>query len=500
MVSLAYWVFPAVLIAAVLAVAADAGLTIAFGWEVNVGESINSYFADHFVQTGGLYRDWGPLTPYFPVYPPGFYWVVSPFQLFDHAAIWQGRVLSALAFTGAGLSAWAIARRLGCQIPEALTSALAFPLVSVTALLVATARPDGVALGMIAVTLWLATRWEDERRRSDLLIAAALTAAFVVVKYNFAPIGLGIAVAIFLRDRRAAITYCAIAAGLTVFAFVLAQVISSGQFSANTRDFGTGYSLDSLTYVLRSLPDFAPNFLLVAGGAEVLGAFLLRQRPRAIHLAWIGSVVVILSAIKVGSSLNYLAPAAVLSSILIGPGLMRLRTRINPLVALAASIALAIVILPSTVDRVCDVPGVHDAFSVASAANEQARTRLAAAPGPVFGDRNDLTIEAGKGPSFDNLPMTILAGDGTWDTGPLVELIEGGKIGMVESGFDLSGPIPGADSDPVWPPEVVRAVRENYCLSWQATVTASTGPGIWLYEPATGRSCPEASASAPAGP
>ena len=478
------WVLPAVVIAGALAVLFSAFLALAFDWEIFVGESLNSFFADRLIQEGVLYKDWGQLTPHFPIYPPGFYVLGAPLQVLDHSAIWQGRVLSLLGFALAAVGAWKIARRFGCTVPEALASSLIFPLVSVTGLLVAVARPDGIGLGLIGCALWAATRWEDTRARNDLLAAAAMVGALVLVKYNFAPVGLGIAVAIFLRDRRAGVVFGAVSAGIVVVALVIAQLASGGAFLSNTSDFSVGYSLNGLSAVLRDLVLPAPSIVIVVAAVEVATALSYRTLPRAAHLAWIGGLLVVVSAVKVGASSNYVAPLALLSSVLIGPALMRLRIGSSVRVAAAGSLALALMLLPGVIDRLQKLPNTRTSLSEAADVNEEAASRLARAPGMVFGDRNDLMIAAGKGPAFDNLPMTILAQSGAWDTGALVEQIEAGRLGMIQTGFDVTGRAPrGLSGDPTWPPEIIEAVRLSYCETWQASAPASTGSGLWLYEP-----------------
>jgi Dolichyl-phosphate-mannose-protein mannosyltransferase len=473
------WALPVVLAAGALAVAAAGLLTLMFDWELYVGESINSYFADQMFSSGELYRDWSSQSPYFPVYPPGFYAMAAPLQLLDPDAVWPGRVIACAGFLLAGLSSWKIARRFGCTPAEALSAALGFLLISVTGLLVASARPDGIGIGLIGASLWAITRWEDDRAKASLYWAAALSAAFMLVKYNFAPIAAGMVVAIWLRDRRSAAIYTISAAVIVVAGFALAELLT-GPAIANTRDFGIGYSLSSLSEVLDQIFLPVPNPFIVVALLEVGVAFALREKLRAVHLAWIGAMIVILSAVKIGSSVNYVAPAALASSILVGPALMRLRLAAGKPIAGLVSLGLALMLVPLVQERVRGIPSVRTELQAIDAANQEAVSRLAVAPGEIFGDRNDLSIAAGHGPSFDNAAMTLLAESGEWDTGELVASIEQGELGMIQTGFDVNSP---ASSDATWPPELVAAIRTSYCEVWQTTVRSSTGSGIWLYEP-----------------
>jgi hypothetical protein len=54
---------------------------------------------------------------------------------------------------------------------------------------------------------------------------------------------------------------------------------------------------------------------------------------------------------------------------------------------------------------------------------------------------------------------------------------------MIQSGFDLSGPVPESGGTESWPQALMDAVQESYCETWSVEVPSSTGNGIWLYEP-----------------
>jgi hypothetical protein len=172
---------------------------------------------------------------------------------------------------------------------------------------------------------------------------------------------------------------------------------------------------------------------------------------------------------------------------LIGPALMRVRFRAGAAVAVAVSLVLAFTVVFTIGDRVRDLTKLDETFDELTEASGEAASRMAGAGPPVFGDRNDLTIAAGQGPTFDNVPMTLLAAGDKWDTGPLVEMIRRGQFRMIQAGFDLKGELPELVGTTPWPPEVVSAVDEAYCESWHTSVPSSTGPGLWLYEPCDGQ-------------
>jgi dolichyl-phosphate-mannose-protein mannosyltransferase len=485
------WALPAVLVVGALAVIASSILVLTFDWELQLGEGINSYFTSRFAHGGPLYADWTSLTPYFPVYPPGFYLSAAPLELIDENALWPGRLISMIAFAFAGWAAWRIAVRLGCQRLEAAVSALGFLSIGLTGVLMSAARPDALAIGLFAGALLAATRWEDERDRTTLIVAIVLTAAGGFVKYNFAPLALAIAISFWLRDRRSAWVYAGASAGLAMLAFAITDLASSGAFLSNTRDFSTGYAASALRTVIKGMLLPFPNPLLVIAGIEVALALLSRSL-RAVHLAWLGGALILLSAIKIGSAANYVAPFAFTSSVLAGLALMRTRLGAGKQVALGISVVLALLLAPAAFDSAQKVPDLRNRLDALDTANSQAAARLASAPGPVFGDRNDLTLAAGKGPAFDNAPMTLLWQAGKWDTSPLIGLIQQRKLGMIESGFDLNGAVPTTDGEPAWPTAVIAAARSSYCPLPRSSPIPDGD--VWLYVP-----CHGGSASQPGG-
>jgi hypothetical protein len=475
-----YWALPVVLAIGALAVLASAVLVLGFKWELQLGEGINSYFASNVAHGESLYRDWTSLTPYFPVYPPGYYLAAAPLELFGRNALGPGRVVSLVAFLFAGWASWRIAIRLGCERLEAAVSALGFLSIGLTGVLMFTARPDALAIGLFAGALLAITRWEDERDRTTLIVAIVLTAAGGFVKYNFAPLALAIAIAIWIRDRRSAWIYAGASAGLALVAFALTDVATSGAFLSNTRDFSTGYAASALKSVIKGMVLPFPNPLLVVAGIEAVLALLSRSF-RAAHLAWFGGALILLSAVKIGSAANYVAPFAFTSSVLVGPALLRVRLGAGRQVVLGVSVALALLLAPAAYNAAHAVPDLRDRLNTLDTANQDAATRLEAAPGPVFGDRNDLTIAAGKGPSFDNAAMTLLWQAGKWDTRPLIALIQQRRLGMIEAGFDLNATVPTANGTPAWPTDVIAAARSAYCPAPNASPVPNGD--VWLYVP-----------------
>jgi hypothetical protein len=457
-------------------------LLIGFPWEWFPGERLNTYFADRLAGGESPYRDWSePGGLVAPIYPPGMYWLFAPFQAVFGGELWVGRTLATASFGLAGLAAYAIARGLGSTRAEGAASGLgvfAFALVG-TGLVVA-ARPDALAVGLTGGLVAAITAWEGRRAPALLWLAAAAATALILTKHNFAPLVAGIVVAVWLRDRRAAARLALAAAAGTIALAALAQVTSGGAFFDNMSDFTrSGYSLGSLGDALEAELLPFPNPLYVVGALEVVAAMRSWRDARAVHWAWLGSLLVTLTAVKLGAAANYWLATAFLSAALLGPALARLRSY-APAASAAAAAALALLLLPGIGDRVQTLRDFNRGLPGLEESNAEAAAVLERAGGRVFGDRPDLILEAGQDPSFDAAPFRLLADRRAWDPGPTARALGRAEFGTVQASFDLlADPIRTYQGIPDWPPQLVHAVRASYCPLW-----SSGGPlPVYVYEP-----------------
>jgi hypothetical protein len=347
-------------------------------------------------------------------------------------------------------------------------------------------RPDGLAIAFGAASLMAVSEWEDARRPRALILGALAAIGMIIVKYNFAPLAAASLVAIFLRDRRAAMQFGAIVAFGSILLFSIAQVASSGAFVDNMRDFGgNGYSWAALREVLdNALLPFPNPILAVAAIEAAIGVYVWRA-ARSATLLWFGSFAVLATAIKIGSALNYWLPVFFASAVLLGPALRRLRLAGGPATAAAVTVGIALMLLPSTINLVTFAARTPTRLSGLQNANEDAVARITALGGRLLADRNDLAIESGHRPTYDPA-FAVLAASGKWDPRGLASEVRRRHFGAIQSRFDLqSGPIPGHQGIPVWPEAVVQAIRSSYCLAWKSPRVASEA--IWIYRPCRSR-------------
>jgi hypothetical protein len=478
---------PAVLAVGVAVAGVYAVLALAFGWELFIGESTNVSFAHDLAYDGTLYRDWGGVDLLFPIYTPGFYVAAAPLTWIAGNEPWAGRLVSILAVAAAAFAAGRIARRLGCNAVEAAVSSLAFFSLPLGALVLYAARPDGLAVGLAAAALLAATIWEDSRDRRALLAAVAASVALVLTRQNFAPIVLAILIAVWMRDRRAGLRFALGVAGSVLLVAAAAELLTAGAFLSNMRDFSdTGYSLAALRDVVKSLTLPYPNPILVVAAVEAALCLRSPRTARAIVWAWPAGVLVLLTAVKLGSSGNYVIALGLASGVLLGAALARLRRIGGASLAAGVAAALALLLLPQTIDSVQDAPEAPSHFSDRSAVNAEAVRQIEAAGGEVFGDRVDLAPQGGRHPGFDTVNHRLLAERGNWSPSGVAGSIRRRSFGAIQSSTDLlHGPTD-------WPPEIQQAVRAAYCPAWSALLDpdaffASQGifshGGIWLYRP-----------------
>lgn len=467
---------PAVLLASTGAAVIYAVSTLGLPWELYPGEAQNAFFSDRFASTGELYFDWGDDELVFPIYGPIYYAVVAPVSWVAGSEIWGARLVSLIACSCIAVCCWATARQLGTDRLEALIGSVAWISLPAGAVVLFNARPDAVGLAFMAGAVLLATRWEESRKGNQIAWVALLLSLMVMTRQNFAPIAVALILWVGLRDRGAAVrlTGFLVATGLAVI--VLFELISGGAFLASTRDFNAiGYSLASLRAAvdLVTLPLLNPIF---AGAA--VGAFVLLRawrRAPAVVWAWLGAGIVAFSAVRIGSSDNYFLPLAVLSSIVFAVSLKHLRDGGGVSVAIAATAAVALVLLPGAAKDLRTLSADVQHLSDLDDASSAAEVAIESAGGTMFGDRTDLAEATGNAPGLDAFNHTLLADVGVWDPAVLAGRISAAEFEVIQTSFDANEVVG-------WAPDLISALRANYCETYAAEVEYP-GYGVWLYEP-----------------
>jgi hypothetical protein len=449
---------------------------IVFDWELYVGEQQNVFFANTLANDGRLYFDWSDEQLLFPVYPPGYYVAVAPLSALAGSELWAGRLFSLVCCCLGALAAGLTARKLDANRSEAFVSAIAFLSVPVCMIVMFNARPDSLAVALTGGALLAATHWEDTRGRLVLWLAALACVGLVLTRPNYGPIVLALGIAFLLRDRSAALRFAAYTAGGTVLVFVLADVLTDGAFVRNMQDFNSiGYSWSNLIGVVDTvtLPFLHPVYVVAAVEvAIVLRAW--RSAPSAVW-AWLASIVVLLTAVRLGAADNYIVPLAFTSSVLMGPALARVRRSAGAPAAAAVAFAVALLMLPSVVQGVRELPGKLDHLADLDAANQAAVSELTTADGAFLGDRLDLALAAGGGDQIDGFNHPQFAAAGVWDAGPLAERIRAREYALIQTSVDPATPV-------TWTQQLTDAMRASYCPEFSEIVTFP-GQSIWLWRP-----------------
>lgn len=463
---------------AAVAVVATGAQVIAYRWEQpNIAsEYINLFHADRLGSGGGLYMNPGSGTWSFPVYFPGLYallapltWITGPDQ------IWLERLAALIALLAVcALSAQTALRLCGSRLAAAV-SGLGLLGFAPVGYLAAVVRPDVFALLFAAGALAAVTRWEDERDRRALPLAALLCAAMVLTRQVYAPIAAALIVAVLIRDRGAGLRLLVGSAGATIAVLAITELASGGSFSADMKAFTDLFRLSSLTELVESQL-WPPNPLYLVGAIGCAAGFAGGGRVRAVHLAWLGGAVCGLAAIKVGSSGNYLLPVMWASAILCGPTLELARARLPRPAFAVGAVALALLLVAPARDAVERSRAFGNTVASLGESQQAAAGRTAAVDGRVLGDRFDLILAAGATPNFEALLIAQMEVTGVRTPAELAEAVRERRFDAIQVSFDLFEAVPTYQGLPFWPPPVVAAARSGYCERWR-------GGFVWLYEP-----------------
>jgi hypothetical protein len=251
-------------------------------------------------------------------------------------------------------------------------------------------------------------------------------------------------------------------------------------------------------------PDIVPYNLALLALMQTLpvmvAAFYLRwghpwrkAEGRLLLLYWAATALPLVGLTKVGSSHNYWIEFAAASAVLAACGAwaMLARYKIAPsrLGVLAGAALLSIYLVAavpaagvSALPRPTSVrPTPLDAAAFAGVLD-----RVRSEPGDVLADPLDVVVLADRPIVLEPFIFSILYAEKQWDAGPLVASICAGRVGLLV----LSYPIEAAASRsgysyPVWPPPVLKALRETMELDREQA-------GLFLYVWHSGRSVPRA--------
>jgi hypothetical protein len=242
------------------------------------------------------------------------------------------------------------------------------------------------------------------------------------------------------------------------------------------RDFSAiGYSWASLLGVVDVVTLPFPNPIFAIAAVEVAIAVRGWRAAPSTVWAWLASILILLTAVRIGSADNYAFPLAFTSSILLGPALARVRRSVGEGAAGAVAFAIALLLLPSAIQAVRQLPSRVEHLGELDAANQAAVRQLEAAHGSMLGDRLDLSLASGGGLQIDGFIHPELATYGVWDQEPLAERIRNQEFALIQTSADPRTSL-------VWTARLTEELRAAYCPEFSETVVFP-GQSIWVSRP-----------------
>jgi hypothetical protein len=212
-------------------------------------------------------------------------------------------------------------------------------------------------------------------------------------------------------------------------------------------------------------------------------------------LYWGASFLPLIGLAKIGSNHNYwielAATTAVLAALALVDAGCRWRTHADKRALIPVFLLLGGAVW---VARFLGLPQLPAPGS--SPGLDEIVNRVRAEPGPVLAQPLDVVALAGRDIVLEPYLFSILATEGRWDTGPLVQRICAHEIRLVVLGNPLDAPGPSYQGYPFWPAPILDALRASMVLEDERA-------GRFLYVPARGTTanplkhgCPDASSTA----
>jgi hypothetical protein len=322
----------------------------------------------------------------------------------------------------------------------------------------------GVALAVGAVTV-LAGGTEYRR----VLIAGTLAALALLTKQTLAAATLAGALWLFEQDRRKASAFGAIAVGAPLVVGAVLE-LAGGAFVQSTITANINpFDLASLGLNLFILAIFQLGPLIAAGVLFAVCGRGERGSPqRLLVYYWLAALLPLAALAKVGSWHNYWiewsVPTAILASASLEAfkglaGTRRTMVFVLTTVALAMSTLVAAFVTEWSVSTALASTGTQRARNAAFA---EVVACVRATPGQAIAMPMDAVALAGKPLYVEPAIFSILADAGIIPTGPVIDTIRTGGVGVVVMDLRPDGEqwFHGA-GQPIWRADVLAAMRES---------------------------------------
>jgi hypothetical protein len=355
-------------------------------------------------------------------YPPVYPGVEAALAAVFGPAYWYGRLVSVLSLLGSTVLVGAIVHRLAADRFAAVVAALLLPAMPYVGYWAALARVDHLALVLSLAGLWCVLRWPE---RSLALVAAVVLMALAGYTRQTYLLVAPLTAFVWLlgHSPRRAFTFAGGLAALVLLAGLVLNATTHGGFwfhivTSNVNEFRWG----GVLYYLVNVPQQIPVLLLAAVAYAAISVRKRLPSARVIGPYLLASTLLILTAGKIGSNVNYLMEFSVGLCLAVGGLLawLRSRRRLFPT-------ALGLLALQSVYSVLSPPPWYG--WALEGMDDTVGRDRISQfvreAGGVVLADQEmgELPL-AGRPILLQPFEMTQLARAGLWDQTPVVASIE----------------------------------------------------------------------------
>jgi len=450
-------------------------------YEIDYGEGILLQYALNFARGGEVYGNYHHYPFVVATYPPVYPLLCAVGIKLSGVNFAFGRSLSLLAALGVAALAWIILRRVGVSRLAAALAAVLFlasPIVYWWAPLMRSC--------IAAIAFGLAGLYCVMRGGRWLIPAVALMALAVYTRQsNVAPLAASVAYLWWIRERKNAVLVAASWAALVGAVFVALQAASHGWFYQHVvvanRNLWEAERLYSLWWT--AVRDWPAPFLMGVAGAGLALAGLRagetaplgvapRHPERLLGLYFVFSVLVSLTAGKIGANINYLLEPLAASCIMAAIAYDRLAAHTGSWPGKVAWLAVWVLVVAVPVRLILD-PEFKQYQAYQFSRDDIMRGGKAAVAiirktkGDVLCEDTGLLPISGKPILLDPHKMTSMFHDGRWDQRPLLEDIERRRFALIISRWDPQGGASdtfGAYGNYRWSIGMGRTMMRNYYL------------------------------------
>jgi hypothetical protein len=449
-------------------------------YEIDYGEGVLLQYALNIARGGEVYNDFHHYPFVVATYPPVYPLLCAVGVKLSGVNFAFGRSLSILATLGVAALIWVMLRRARASRIAAGLGAVLFlgaPIVYWWGPLLRSC--------MAAVALGLAGLYCVMRGGRWLYPAVALMALALYTRQSeVAPLAASVAYLWWIKERRNAALVAAGWTALVAGAFAVLQAVSHGWFYQHVVVANRNLWEISRLYTLwwTTVRDWPAPFVMgvigagfalagVRSGGTVPSSSAASRPERLFGLYFIFSVVVSMTAGKIGANVNYLLAPLAAACLLTGITYNRLATHIDRRAGKVLWIAAWMLVVLGPTRLLIDPGAAHKVYQFSRddvmRGGGAAVAMIRSTSGDVLCEDTGLLPISGKPILLDPHKMTSMFHDGHWDQRQLVRDIAARKFALIITRWDPEGGATdqwGACGYYRWSIGMGRAIMRNYYL------------------------------------